>query len=45
MFDIAFNRDFSRFEDWRTNQGLVELGEKLANKKKPATKSFGRKSA
>ena len=44
MFDIAFNRDFSRFEDWRTNQDLVELGEKLANKKKPATKSFGRKS-
>jgi len=42
-FDIAFNRDFSRFEDWRENQDLVELGEKLANKK-TTKKTFTRKT-
>jgi replicative DNA helicase len=43
-FDIAFNRDFSRFEDWRTNQDLVDMAESMA-KKKTTKKSFGRKSA
>ena len=43
-FDIAFNRDFSRFEDWRYNQDLVDMAESMA-KKKTTKKSFGRKSA
>ena len=43
-FDIAFNRDFSRFEDWRTNQDLVDMAESMA-KKKTTKKSFTRKSA
>lgn len=42
-FDIAFNRDFSRFEDWRTNQDLVDMGESMS-KKKTAKRSFTRKS-
>ena len=42
-FDIAFNRDFSRFEDWRTNQDLVDMAETMA-KKKTTSKSFTRKS-
>ena len=46
-FDIAFNRDFSRFEDWRTNQDLVEMAEKMAKTKlarKSPSKSFTRKT-
>ena len=45
-FDIAFHRDFSRFEDWRTNQDLVDMAETMANKKvAKTTKSYTRKSA
>lgn len=45
-FDIAFNRDFSRFEDWRTNQDLVDMAEKMAKTKlSKTTKSYPRKSA
>ena len=32
-FDIAFNRDFSRFEDWRNNQDLIDLAEKMSKSK------------
>ena len=46
-FDIAFNRDFSRFEDWRDNQDLVELAEKMAKTKltkKTTSRSYPRKT-
>ena len=46
-FDIAFNRDFSRFEDWRTNQDLVDMAETMAKNKlakKTTSRSFTRKT-
>ena len=33
MFDICFVRDFSRFEDWRDHQDLVDMVEKMAEAK------------
>ena len=33
MFDICFVRDFSRFEDWRDHQDLVDMAEKMAEAK------------
>ncbi len=33
QFDIAFNRDFSRFEDRRNNQDLIDLAEKMSKPK------------
>ena len=33
MFDICFVRDFSRFEDWRDHQDLVDMAEKMVEAK------------
>ena len=33
MFDICFVRDFSRFEDWRDHQDLVDMAEKMEEAK------------
>ena len=38
-FHLCFNRDYSRFEDWRSHQDLIEMyelaEEKTKTKKKP----------
>ena len=42
-FHLCFNRDYSRFEDWRDHQDLIEKYE--AADEKPKKRSFSRKSA
>ena len=42
MFDICFVREFSRFDDWRDHQDLVDMAEKMEEAK---TKPKGGRSA
>ena len=37
-FHLCFNRDYSRFEDWRDNQDLIEMYEMADEKKSSKSK-------
>ena len=40
-FHLCFNRDYSRFEDWRDNQDLIEMYE-MADEKKSSKSKWGK---
>ena len=43
-FHLCFNRDYSRFEDWRSHQDLIEMYE-LAEEKTKKKSKWSKKSA